>query len=332
MRDAAFNVAALGDKTLADFGGLCNIARRHGLISGVDLMASRAVDIECRMLAEQIHIGFPKAGDRSDVLPIALKPVSVELVARIQNGRDDIFAEVIFAGAVSLVRLQERLQHAPFEDVDAHGRIRALGLFRLLFKFIDGTVLAGIHDAEAGGLLQRNLAHGNGAVGIALLMEAKHGGVVHLIDVVAGQNQHVIGVIALDKGNVLIDGVGRALIPLGVFTLGIGRKDLYAAVRGVQAPRLAVADVLVELQWLVLGQNTDRVNFGVYAVGKREIDDAVFAAERDGRLGRVFRQNHQTAALTTCQEHGDTTFFLELHSWISSCFFLCSCFISPVYF
>ena len=152
-------------------------------------------------------------------------------------------------------------------------------------------------------------------------MEAEHGGIVHLVNMVAGQDQHVIRVIALDKGDVLIDRVGCALVPFGILALGIGRQDLHAAVRGVQTPRLAVSDVLIEFQRLILRQDADRIDLGVYAVGKREIDNAVLAAERDGRLGRVFRQNHQTAALTTCQEHGDTTFFLKLHSWISSCFF-----------
>jgi len=251
-------------------------------------------------------------------------------VARVQDGGDDIFAEVVLARAVGLVGLQEGTQHAPLEDVDAHRRVGALGLFGLLLKFIDGAVFAGIHDAEAGGLLERDFTDGDGAVGVALLVEAEHSGVVHFVDVVAGEDQHVVRVIALDERDILIDGVGRALVPLGVFTLGVGRQDLHAAVRGVEAPRLAVADVLVELQRLILGQNADRVDLGVYAVGKRKINDAVFAAERNGRFGRVLRQDHQTAALTTCQEHGDTTFFLKLHSWISSCIlplFLCSVFV-----
>ena len=284
-------------------------------------MTGGAVNIKRRMLAEQIHVGLPEAGDRADILPIALKPVSVELVSRIQNGGNDILAKVILTGAVCLIRLQKCLQDAPLEDIDAHGRVGALGLLGLLLEFIDRAVLAGIHNAKAGGFLERNLAHGDGAVGITLLMEAEHGGIVHLVNMVAGQDQHVIRVIALDKRDVLIDRVGCALVPFGILALGIGRQDLHAAVRGVQTPRLAVADVLIELQRLILRQDADRIDLGVYAVGKREIDNAVLAAERDGRLGRVFRQNHQTAALTTCQEHGDTTFFLKLHSWISSCFF-----------
>ena len=284
-------------------------------------MTSGAVNIKRRMLAEQIHVCLPETGDRADVLPIALKAVGIQSVTRIQNGGDDILAKVIFTGAVGFVRLQKCLQDAPLEDIDAHGRVGALGLLGLLLEFIDRAVLAGIHDTEAGRFLERNLAHGDGAVGITLLMEAEHGGIVHLVNMVAGQDQHVIRVIALDKGDVLIDRVGCALVPFGILALGIGRQDLHAAVRGVQTPRLAVSDVLIEFQRLILRQDADRIDLGVYAVGKREIDNAVLAAERDGRLGRVFRQNHQTAALTTCQEHGDTTFFLKLHSWISSCFF-----------
>ena len=133
---------------------------------------------------------------------------------------------------------------------------------------------------------------------------------------VARKNQHIVGVIALDKANVLVDGICRALVPLGVFALGIGRQHLHAAVRGVEAPRLAVADVLVQLQRLILGQNADGVNLGVDTVRQREIDNPVFAAKGDRGLCRVLRQNHQPASLTARQQHGDTTLLLKLHNLV----------------
>ena len=61
-------------------------------------------------------------------------------------------------------------------------------------------------------------------------MVSQHLSVVHLINVVAGQDQYIFGIIFVNEVDILIDGVGRALVPLGVFALGIGRQDLYAAV------------------------------------------------------------------------------------------------------
>ena len=57
----------------------------------------------------------------------------------------------------------------------------------------------------------RDSADGDGTVGVALLVEAEHSGVVHFIDMVAGEDQHVVRVIAFDERDILIDGVGRAL-------------------------------------------------------------------------------------------------------------------------
>ena len=51
---------------------------------------------------------------------------------------------------------------------------------------------------------------GDGAVGAVLLVEAQHLGVVHLVDVVAGEDQHVVRVVPLDEVDVLVDGVGGA--------------------------------------------------------------------------------------------------------------------------
>ena len=69
--------------------------------------------------------------------------------------------------------------------------IGALRLFRLLFKLIDRPVRAGVHDTEAGRLCHRHIAHGDGAVGLVLLVEAEHPRVVHLVDMVAGENQKI---------------------------------------------------------------------------------------------------------------------------------------------
>ena len=89
----------------------------------------------------------------------------------------------------------------------------------------------------------------------------------------------------------------------------VGRQDVHAAVGDVEIPGLAVADVAVELQGAVLGQHADGVDAGIGAVGKGEIDDAVFSAEGHARLCHVLRQGIEARALPAREEHGDTAFF-----------------------
>src|SRR5699024_8778390 len=153
-----------------------------------------------------------------------------------------------------------------------------LGALGLLFKLIDGAVVVGIHNAEAAGLLHGDGSDGDGAVGLALLMEAEHLSIIHLIDVVAVEVQNLVGVITVDKADILVNGVGRALIPGGALGAGIRRQNADAAVGVIEVAGLTVADVLIELQRLILGQDTDGVDMGVDAVGQGEVDDAVLTA------------------------------------------------------
>ena len=235
-------------------------------------------------------------------------------MARVQNGGNDVLAKVILGIGVLLVLRQEFLEDAPFEDVDAHRGVVGLRLFGLLLELIDRAVGVRVHNAEAGGLLNGNLPHGDGHVGVALLVEANHPGIVHPVDMVAGEDQHVVRIIARNKGKVLIDGVGGSLVPLRFLGAGVGREHLHAAVGAVQAPGLSVADIFIQFQRLILGEDSDGVNSGVDAVRQREVDDAILAPEGDGRLGGILRQHQKTAALTTGQQHGDAALFLKSHS------------------
>ena len=154
-----------------------------------------------------------------------------------------------------------------------------LGLF---LKLGHVAVLAEVHDAEAGGLLQRDLQHGDGAGRVVSQMLAQHVGIVHLVDVVTGENQHVVGVVAFNEPHVLINGVGRAGEPGAFFSRTlIGRKNVDAAVRDVEVPGLAGADIAVELERTVLRQDTDGVDAGVGAVGEGKVDDAILSAKGD---------------------------------------------------
>ena len=86
------------------------------------------------------------------------------------------------------------------------------------------------------------------------------------------------------EADILIDGVGRALVPGAALAAHVGRQDMHAAGGAVQIPGLAAADVAVEFQGAVLGQHAHGVDAGVDTVGQGEIDDAVFSPKRYSRF------------------------------------------------
>ena len=127
---------------------------------------------------------------------------------------------------------------------------------------------------------------------------------------IAREDEHAVGVIHLDEVHVLIDGVGRAGKPRPALPRALIRgQDVHAAVDAVQIPRLTAADVAVEQQRLVLREHADGVDAGVGAVGQREVDDAVLAAERDAGLGDLRRERVQPRALPAGKQHGNAVFF-----------------------
>ena len=50
---------------------------------------------------------------------------------------------------------------------------------------------------------------------MGLAVVRQHAAVVHLVDVIAGENDHVRGLLAPDRINILVDGVGGAHVPVG---------------------------------------------------------------------------------------------------------------------
>src|SRR5699024_2806612 len=157
----------------------------------------------------------------------------------------------------------------------AHGSQVGLGVFGFFLEFVDAVILIGNHQAEAGRLAPGHFHNSHRELGVLLLVETQEVGVILLADLVAGQDDDVFGVIAVNERDILVDRVGRAFVPVGAGGLLVGRQHVYAAVQAVQVPGLAVADVLIQDQRLILGQDAHRINVGIDAVGEREVDDTV---------------------------------------------------------
>ena len=97
-------------------------------------------------------------------------------------------------------------------------------------------------------------------------MESQEVAVILLADLIAGKDDHILRVVAFDERYVLINCIGRALVPVGTSRLLVRRQDMDAAVEAIQIPGLSVPDILIEYHGLILGENAYCVNTRVDTV------------------------------------------------------------------
>ena len=216
------------------------------------------------------------------------------------------------------VGFQIAFQYVAVEDINAHGSQVAFGLSRFFLEFIDAHRFVGDHDAEAAGFVPGNADRRDGDFRLMLFVEGQHLSVVHRIDMVARQDEDVVVSDHFDEIQVLINSVGRAAVPVGTAVAFIRRQDICTAPIGIQVPRAAVADVPVQFQRLVLGQDADGIDAGVAAVTERKVDNAVFTAEQESGLGLIFRQDAQTAPSPASQNHCQTIGFSHIKFLLTS--------------
>ena len=190
---------------------------------------------------------------------------------------------------------QLRQQNIRVEDVNPHRHIDHifvpgrpdLRLLRLLVEADDLPVLRHLHHAERRDLVGMDRQGCQRHIGTGVLMLLQHQPIVHLVDVVARQNEDVLWLLRPDRIDILIDRVRRALVPALRNALH-GRQnldELAQLIRHYGPPSLA--DVPVQRERLVLGQDVHMPQVGVDAVRKCDVDNAVLPCERNGRLGAI---------------------------------------------
>ena len=116
--------------------------------------------------------------------------------------------------------MEQPQQGASGKNVIAHGSENPLGVarhsgsFRIFFmERHDVPVRGNFHNAELGSV---PFVHGDGChrdLGIFVHVEVDHAGDVHAVDVVAAENRHHVRIRLFHQVDVLIDGVGGALVP-----------------------------------------------------------------------------------------------------------------------
>jgi hypothetical protein len=153
------------------------------------------------------------------------------------------------------------------------------------------------------GLSGGNLDGGDSDVGGGIEVLLEHTAVVHFVDVVAGEDEGEFGALAADGIDVLVYGIGGALIPL-LRDAHLGRQNFDVITQaGEWGP--PGADMAVQAQGFVLGEHEDTAQIRVDAIRKRDVNDAVESAERNGGLGAVASERPQTLALASGKEYSD---------------------------
>ncbi len=148
------------------------------------------------------------------------------------------------------------------EDVIAHGRETGSSprdpgrVCRLFQERGDVQVFVHMQDTESRGLIYGDIERCNGKVRLVHAVIRHHLRDVHLVDMVASEDDRILGAGRLDEAQVLVDGVGRALIPLFAHTGRFGRDRI---VKLTKAHPLApgVLDVFAERVGMILGQDID---------------------------------------------------------------------------
>ena len=263
----------------------------------------RIVEIQLRQVLEQVHVAIVVRLDRPDVAPVAVERESVDLHrAVLDHRRDDVTAEIV-RGIVPL-RVGDELvdERLPVEDVNAHRDQVGLRAVRLLLELDDAILVILGQHAVAVRFRHRHFIQRHRDVCAVRQMVGDQLVVVHLVDVVARQDQHELRPRLLDEVDVLGDGVGGAAIPVRAVAAQVRLQQRHAAALPVQIPRPADADVVVERSRPVLREHADPADAGVHAVAQREVDDPVAAAVDHRRFGALLAEHAQPVSLAARQD------------------------------
>ncbi len=142
----------------------------------------------------------------------------------------------------------------------------------------------------------------HGKIGVFFQVIGDHLPVVHLVDVVSRKDEDQVGAVLLQDIDVLVDGVGGSQVPVFSDSL-LGRNEVDEFIQlGVEdVPTLE--DMAVEGKGFVLGEQVDPADSGIQAVAQGEVDDAVDAAEGNGRLGPILGKGIESFSPSARQDH-----------------------------
>ena len=92
------------------------------------------------------------------------------------------------------------------------------------------------------------------------LVVVQHLVVVHLVNVVAGEDEDIFRVVHVDEVDVLIDGVGCSAVPFSAFPFLIRRQYKYTAIGYIKVPWCSASNICIQFKRLILCKHTYCIN------------------------------------------------------------------------
>src|SRR5262245_60856241 len=120
---------------------------------------------------------------------------------------------------------------------------------------------------------------------------------------IAGENQVVVGRVPREMPRSLPDRVRGALVPMRIVGCLLRSQDFDEA-PAEQIHAVGLADVPVQRGGVELGQDENPAHVRVKTVADRDVDEAIFAADRHGWLRSMFGQGKESSSLTASQNDG----------------------------
>ena len=232
------------------------------------------IKIQRRDQVSKLDVGLPEGIDRPDVAPVGLR-LGIALHAGLRERmrhrlavpndiRDDVLAKVAVRFWVSRIALQGVDEERGLEDVDPHARQRRVGftrhgrrIGRLLQKADDLITGIHMHHAQRCRLQPGHLDTADRYIRAGCGMLLKHDFVVHLVDVIARQDDHVFGIGAGNDVDVLIHRVRGSQVPLRFRKTLAGRQDVEALIALGPEKIPTALQVPDQGMGLVLSRDTD---------------------------------------------------------------------------
>ncbi len=150
-----------------------------------------------------------------------------------------------------------------------------------------------VHDAELGRRLARHGHRAQRDLRPALDVLLEQLPVVHVVELVAAEDDEILRRMLQEIPHVLAHGVGGALVPVDV-VLGLLRgEDFHERARLRKVVELvARADVLVQARRVELREQVHLAQAAVEAVGNGDVHEPVLAAEGHGGFGAFLGQGN----------------------------------------
>jgi hypothetical protein len=168
----------------------------------------------------------------------------------------------------------------------------------------DAALLVHLQDAEGVGLVRGHRSHRHRHVRHLPAVTLHELAVVHLVELVAGEDQGLLPAVRLQVAQALPDGVGRALVPVRIVLRLLRGQDGHESGRE-QVELVGEADVFVQALRVELGEDEHPAQARIQAVADGDVDQPVFARDGDRGLGALQREREQARSPSAAEDDAE---------------------------